>query len=230
MTKRERRRSRHSRPIRALGDEAPRDTEETGFTPLLRELWATEPAVLAAVFVDQEGECVDYCSSLDPFDAKVAGAHLQIIMAEVREFADRVGAGRPSTFELHGSERDILVKEVGEGFSLVVVVHGRQTDQSLLAGVDDTVDDLRRESGIDPPEWDPASELEVSIRKATGWPYAPRAFVERGRHHEIAAVLGRWEESGGLAGDHLVCFRVRTSTGGELTLAYDEEERRWMRW
>ena len=49
---------------------------------------------------------------------------------------------------------------------------------------------------------------------------------------KVAALLslGRWEEAGGLAGDHLVCFRVRTEDDTELTLAYDEAEGRWLRW
>ena len=36
------------------------------------------PAGLAVAFVDLEGECVDYCSAVDPFDAKVAAAQLLV--------------------------------------------------------------------------------------------------------------------------------------------------------
>ncbi|MEM9068789.1 MAG: hypothetical protein AAGE52_09790 [Myxococcota bacterium] len=204
--------------------------EESLFTPALRELWASEPAILAAVFVDHEGETIDYCASMDVYDARIAGAHLLVVIDQIREFTLRVGAGRPSTLELKGKERDFVVRLIGEGTALVVVVQGGRTDQSLLVGVDDTVDRLREEAGIAAPNWDPVGpNLEVSIRRATGWPFAPKAFVEGGKRQVIADVLGRWEETGALAGN-LVCFRVRTENGDELTLAYDESEGFWMRW
>ena len=33
-----------------------------------------------AVFVDREGECIDYVSSVDPYEAKVAVAHMLVLM------------------------------------------------------------------------------------------------------------------------------------------------------
>jgi hypothetical protein len=37
----------------------------------------------------------------------------------------------------------------------------------------------------------------------------------------ITGVLGRWTEPGGAMGDDLVCFRVQTKDGQELTLVHD---------
>lgn len=216
--------------IRAPSEEAPRDQVESTFTLLLRRLWFANVDVMAAVLVDADGECVDYCSSLPPFDAKVVGAHLRVVVDDVRRFSERVGGAEPSGIEIHGSERDLIARRLGDGYLLVVVVAATGTDQALLADIELTVDAIRREAALSTPSWDPAEELEVQVRRATGWEFAPRAFVEEGRQHEITSVLGRWEEAGPLAGDTLVCFRVQTAAGAELTLAYDPIEKRWMRW
>ncbi len=205
--------------------------EATLFTATLRELWEIEPAILAVVFVDDEGETVDYCSTIPPYDARVVGAHLRVVLDRVRSFVYGLGGGHPSSVEVRGAQRDFVVRALGEGYALVVVVEARGTTQALLGSVEEAVARLRREAGIAAPPWDPvAPGLRVSTRRATGWPFAPSAFVEGGRRHRITDVLGRWEDGGGVAGDHLVCFRVRTEANDELTLAYDPTERRWMRW
>ncbi|MCU0673197.1 MAG: hypothetical protein MUE69_10440 [Myxococcota bacterium] len=216
--------------VRTPEEESVRDQVESSFTRVLRRLWIANVDVLAVVLVDSDGECVDYCSSLPPFDAKVAGAHLRVVVDEVRRFAERIGGAEPSRVEIHGTERDLIARRLGDGYLLVVVVRATGTDQALLADVEDTADAIRREAGLPTPAWDPEADLEVQVRRATGWDFAPRAFVEEGRAYEIASVLGRWEESGPLAGDHLVCFRVQTVDGIELTLAYDPLEKRWLRW
>ena len=228
---------RHPRPrrnsvhvFRSPLDEAERDQGESTFTPILRELWANEPDVMAAVFVDPEGECVDYCSSLPPFDAKVAGAHMQAILFTVRGFAEKVGAGEPAMLEVNGDQRDIVLRRLDDGYLLVVIVASGGADQRVLHGMERAVQRLREEAGLSVPTWDPELELEVSVREAVGWEFAPVSFTESGKRHAIAHVLGRWEEAGGLAGDHLFCFRVRTEDDTELTLAYDEAEGRWLRW
>jgi len=218
-----------SRPIVLM--EAPRDQVESEFTPILRELWSSEPEVLAICFVDHEGECVDYCGALSPFDTKIAGAQILVTMTEVGEFARRIHAGNVSTLEILGTKRDLIGRRVGDGYMLVLVVRGQQSGQRLHQSVDRAAQRLREEAGIAPPVWDPvAPDLQVQVREAVGWPYAPAAFVESGERHEILAVLGRWEEDGGIAGGHLVCFRVRIEDGTELTLAYDDHERLWLRW
>ena len=132
--------------------------------------------------------------------------------------------------ELHGPKRDLVVRRLGESYLVAVLLRSGGVDQSLLHGLDDMVDALRAESGIAVPAWDPYLELKVETRHAIGWPFAPTAYVEGGTRREIRAVLGHWEEHGGLSADHLLCFRVRHPDGSEVTLAFDVDERRWMRW
>ena len=215
---------------RSPAEECERDQNESGFTRILRRLWIAHVEVSAAVFVDVDGECVDYCSSLSPFDDKVAGAQMRVVVDDVRRFASRVGAGEPSRLEIHGEARDLIARRLGEGYLLVVMTSAAGTNQALLTDVEAAADALRREAGLSTPTWDPTAGLEVRVRRSTGWQFAPRAFVQDERVHEITSVLGRWEETGLLLGGHLVCFRVQTIDGVETTLAYDPLEDRWLRW
>ncbi len=230
--------TRSSRPrrtstvrFRSALDEHEREESETGFTLVLRGLFLTQPALQAVVFVDNQGECVDYCSAIPPFEAKVSGAHAQILMASVRRFMEAIDGGEPAMLELHGSKRDVVVRRLGEQYLVGLLLNSGGVDQTLLHGLDQMVSALRDEAAIEVPSWDPQRDLEVETRSAIGWPFAPSAYSESGHvRRPIKAVLGRWEEHGGLSADHLVCFRVLDEEGVELTLAYDIEERRWMRW
>lgn len=201
---------------------------ESAFTGILRDFWLRNAGVLSVAFVDTEGECVDYCSSLPPFDAKVVAAHLRIVIDEVRQCSERMQTGEPSLVEIRGRDRDLVARRLGDDYLLVAVLGPDETDQVVLLDLEETVDRLRREAEIAVPSWDPNAELVVEVRRAVGWPFAPRAFVEGGRRHEVSSVLGRWEESGAV--DVLDCFRVQTANDEELTLAYDRAERRWLRW
>lgn len=211
--------------------ETERDQVESGFTVVLRKLFRTAPTVWGVAFVDYEGECVDYCTALDPYDAKVAGAHLLIVMTELRESLLALAAGELVSLQVQGEARDLLARRVGDGFLVVAIVEGGKTDRRLLVAIDTAADELRNEVGIERPAWDPEAEaLQVSIRGSVGWDFAPTSVEQGGCILEIDHVLGRWEEDGGAPGGHLVCFRVSLAEGGELTLAHDPVRGRWLRW
>jgi hypothetical protein len=214
------------RSLRAMRPETQRDMEETGFTPILRRLVASLPELQAAVFVDEEGECVDYCTRIGLFDAKILGAQLHVLTHTVVEHGRRF-LGVPHAFHLVADAREIIVRRISDEYTLVLAcdppaplgaIHG------LLEGV---VRDLRHEGSIRAPDWEPHREtLRVELRASAGWGYAPTAFSERGRRHALAAVVGRWvdhEDAGA------VCFLVRTTTGEETVLVHRAREGRWLR-
>lgn len=212
--------SRMSRP------ETPRDMEETGFTPILRSLALGVPEVQAAVFVDDEGECVDYYSRMGLFDTKVAGAQLHVITHAILEHATRF-LGAPHAYHVVADAREIVVRRVSDEYTLVVICDPPAPMGALNGLVESAVRDLRLEAAIAPPLWEPHREtLKVELRASAGWGYAPTAFSERGLRHELVAVVGRWidhEDQGA------VCFMVRTSSGEETVLVHRAREGRWMR-
>jgi predicted regulator of Ras-like GTPase activity (Roadblock/LC7/MglB family) len=215
---------------RALRQEAERDQEESPFTEALRRVWLASPGVIAAVFVDDEGECVDYCSGVDPYDAKVTGAHMRFVVDVVGRAVPLLGGGEMHALEVYGGDREIVARRVDGQYLLVVLAQATTFDVKVLDQVEAAVADLRSEASLEVPPWDPqSSPLEVELRGAVGWDYAPSAFLERGRRIRVADVLGRWAEPGGAAGGELSCFRVRTEGGVELTLVHDLSRDRWTR-
>jgi len=208
--------------------EAQRDLLETAFTPILRRIWNAIPTVLAAVFIDLEGECIDYVSSLDPFEAKVSAAHGLVLMSALRSARAKLGLHEPLALTITGSARELWARRVSDEYLLVAVLQ-LGTDHAQVARVLAFAGrEFRDEIGAELPSWDPVpAGLEVIVRSAVGWPYAPAAFSQEGMRVVIADVLGRWTEEGGLQGDELVCFRVRTEEGQELTLVHDPAGEGW---
>lgn len=204
--------------------EAPRDQAESAFTPILRALWASDPSVLAVAFVDGEGECVDYCSSLPPFDAKVLGAHGQILVSDIVRRWVSMGFGQPHHFHVAASEREFLARRVSDDYVLVVSVTAGGVGRAVFRALERAVAALREEGGIPVPAWEPYERpLDVEIRRSVGWSYAPTAFRRRDERTPVTDVIGWWldEDEG------WVCFRVRIPGGLELTLAHDPEADRW---
>ena len=69
--------------------------------------------------------------------------------------------------------------------------------------------------------------MQVMVRSAVGWPYAPASFDQAGVRVAISDVLGRWLEPSEMGRSELVCFRIRTQEGQELTLVHDPSADGW---
>ena len=207
--------------------EAPRDQSESGFTPVLRSVFRADPRILALVFVDREGETVDYCSALGSFDTKIAGAELLVVMENATERLRRCGFGMPYDVAIEADERSFLLRRIDDAYVLVVVLTKGPITESLRHIVARTAAAFRREAGLSRPRFEFSEpQLQVEVRPAVNWPYAPRAFRRRSgaAWESVSVVLGRSVDRD--AG--LVWFRLRTDDGAELTVAHDEEIDRWV--
>lgn len=209
--------------------EAPRDQGESAFTPIMRRLLAAHPEIMTVCFVDGFGECVDYCSQIDPYDSKVLGAHMLVVLEQTAGRMRGLGTGQSVALTIHGAERDLIARRVDDAYLLVVGLRSRSLSQRIMGGIDLAAMELRAEAGIDTPRWDREVEaVRVEVREAVGWPYAPISFsIAGGPTVEISDVLGRWTAGDGL---HLrTLFRVRTVAGEELTLVHDGKRDHWER-
>ncbi len=205
-----------------------RDRPDTAFSRILSAFVLAHEAVRAAVFLDLEGECVDYASRLDPFEALVFSATL---LNPTKALLATSAAGSPGAslqWIMEAERMDALVRRIGEDLFLALWVAPGALSARILAGIDPLVELLSRESGLTPANDDDAAALEVETRAAKGWGYAPRALRTPGALATELEVLGRWTEPGESAGREAVCFRVR-ARDQEWTLVHDPSIQRWYR-
>jgi hypothetical protein len=78
---------------------------------------------VGAIFVDPEGEAVEWVSRHDdPFDLKVEGAYHSIFMRQLERMASATDAGEVSSFVLEGSRLVTLTQALPRGYYVVLVV------------------------------------------------------------------------------------------------------------
>ena len=208
--------------------EATRDQTESAFTPILRRLYGSVSALLAAVFVDQEGESIDYVSVLEPFEAKVNAAHMHMLLGLTRRLRAASVVGESFGLEICAEQREVWVRRLGEEYLLVMLLEPGFDRAILSDALTLTCQEFRSEVGLEAPTWELLPRrLSVRVRASPGWPYAPEDFSADGIRVQISAVLGRWTEDVAELPEPLVCFRVRTEHGEELTLEHDRDRGDW---
>lgn len=208
-----------------------RDQAETEFTAALRSIFASDSDVLAIAFVDHEGECVDYCGSLEPYEIRVIGAQLQVVLNNIAPNVARLGLGELAELHVHCENHELVVRRIDYEYACVVMRREGLPDAPMLAALDSALATLRRLAGLGIPPWDDWDRtLRVRVRESAGWGYAPDALLEGENELRIEGVIGRWEEHGGLTGQPLICFRIHTEDGRDSTLAHDAAHDRWYRW
>lgn len=210
--------------------EAPRDQAESSFTRIIREFLSADPRYLGCIFVDREGECVDYCSSVDTYELKVIGAQLQVVLANLRPHLARLVIGELESFYVSASDGDLLLRRVDAEYSLVLLTTAGGIDEHTLEEASDLARRLRDEAGLETAYFDSADgRLEVTLRESIGYGYAPIAIRRAETVHVVSDVLGYFEEDGGIAGGPLDCFHIRLEDGREFLLVRDAEHDRWYR-
>ncbi|MCA9600851.1 MAG: hypothetical protein KC417_02435 [Myxococcales bacterium] len=203
---------------------APRDQDPSPLTEILREVAEVDSAVLASVFVDAEGECIDYWSALEPFDAKLCAAQMVVMLDSMSQRLGKVGQGAIAEVEILTETCLYVLRRVTDEYMLVVAYEPVDRERHDFEAVERAVARLRDDASLEIPPWElPRSQVHVETSPGAVWANAPSAFTERGTRVEVLDVIGRWEADG------VECFRVRTDDGREITLAYEPEGERWSR-
>jgi hypothetical protein len=183
--------------------------EATSFARILHDLIARLPGAYACALVDLGGETVDYAGVVNPFDVKVAAAHMRIILNDLDEYG---AIGKPRWVVLRGARRSFVARQLPDGYALVVMLRRRAGFTASARAYAACERALAAEAGWSPPDgtssWF-AVEVEVDRRgrptHVDAGPSARAVPVE-----VFGAVMGLPRGERG--------FRARTATGGELTL------------
>jgi predicted regulator of Ras-like GTPase activity (Roadblock/LC7/MglB family) len=207
---------------------AKRDTSPSEFALILRRVCDAVSSVEMAAFVDMEGECIDYYSSLDPYEAKLVAAQTVSLLGQVLELNRKLRFGESYILEISTGEKELLARRINDDYLLVVLALPEEENSRISRVLVHAAREFRTDAGVAAASWEPSADiLMVDTRGAKGWKYAPSAFSEDGKRVVISDVLGRWIESGELRSRGKVCFRVRTEQGMELTLVHDPDLNQW---
>lgn len=181
--------------------------DASAFTAILAALVDRLPGAFAAALVDCLGETVDYAGEVDPFDVKVAAAHMRILVNDV----ERLGVlGEPRSIVIRGAKRSIVTRALPEQYALVVLFRRRAGFTASQRAFATCERALAAEAGWSvkavkgAPVWHPIA-VESDRRGRPQWMGEQRLTVE-----VLGAVMGLPSKERG--------FRVRTATGSELTL------------
>lgn len=195
------------RPKRGKRVQHARDQDASIFAGILEDLVHRVPGAVAAALVDADGETVDYWSSADPFDVKIAAAHLRIVLHDI---AGRFGAGRYVI--VRGSRRSLFARSLPDSYALVVTLRRRAGFTASTRAFDACELALCREAGWPLPtslhRWLP---VEVACdRRGRPSSFRPRERAAPQPVHVLGAVVGIGPREKG--------FRVRLESGAELTI------------
>lgn len=193
-----------------------RDTDATPFAEILRELIERVPGSYAAALVDSEGETVDYSGCGQPFDLRVAAAHLQLVVQSLRRFS---ALGEPRWVVVRGNRKSVAATSLPDGYVLAVLLRPRAAFTISTRALTVCTRALALEAG-----WRDAREGGTQRT----WFSATVETDARGRPIFLGPARVPLEVLGAIIGlpARERGFRVRTQGGTELSLVR-ETGHRW---
>lgn len=189
-----------------------REQDPTTFAEILQHMLWLEPRADAAVFIDGEGETVDYASSLPGYYTKVVAANLRVVLDDIAR-AQNALQGPLAHALIAARQRTFYIHPLGDEYALALIMR-RWTLQVSMRAVALTSCRLSKEAGWrTPPEeslpWHPA-EVEANRSQR----FRPLC-LRTGDAWEQVEVLGSVV---GLARDREKGYRCRLQGGAEITL------------
>ncbi len=119
----------------------------TPFTSILERLVHGVNGSLGAVFTDHDGESVDYFSTMDPYELKVAGAWGSLML----QFVSQTRLDSATVMGISGSRLSLWICPLGERYTLTLVLDRRTWPPELEQALDRAMAELQEEAGLCPP-------------------------------------------------------------------------------
>ena len=190
-----------------------RDTDATPFTSILATLLEAVPGAYAVALVDAEGETVDYTGRGDPFDLRIAAAHIQLVIQDIERFN---ALGSPRWITVRGRKKSIAATVLPDGYALALLLRPRSAFAISTRALRVCMRALAVEAG-----W---KELGDTART---WFPAAVTTDRRGRPVRIGEKEAAVDVLGELVGlsRRERGFRVRTANGSEFMLVREPGQR-----
>ena len=122
-----------------------RDMDRSAFADILSHIDGVCPGFLAAVFYDGEGETIDYHSYMEPFDTRLAAAHIGVIAASVARRFAALNFGKVEQIEIHATHLDSVTVSMGDGLFLSVIVAAGHLNQLVYRRIIEVIREIRVE-------------------------------------------------------------------------------------
>lgn len=126
--------------------ESQRDMNISSFGEILKVLCDKFKRLETAVFYDERGETIDYCSFDDPFATRLMAAHHGLIFQTTRERCKWMKMGALDMMEIHMENKDSVTIWIGEGVCLTIVAPSGAIDSELYDSLDEVKRLLREEA------------------------------------------------------------------------------------
>ena len=92
------------------------------FKTILFSLITKVPGATGAVLADWEGETVEHCSGGDDYEVKVVGAHLAIILNQLKDLQARLAGEVINDAVITTADQRLVVGTVGSDYCLVLTL------------------------------------------------------------------------------------------------------------
>ena len=122
-----------------------RDMERSAFAEILSHIDGVCPGFLAAVFYDGEGETIDYHSYMEPFDTRLAAAHIGVVAASIARRFQALSMGKVEQIEIHASRLDSVTVSMGDDLFLSVIVSSGHLNQLIYRRIIEVIREIRVE-------------------------------------------------------------------------------------
>lgn len=124
-----------------------RDNQPSAFSRVLEIFYGGNTEVDAAIVFDRSGETVDYHSYIEPYDARLAAAHMGILYNLAQFKVDWLTKAKLHMIEIACDGFYAITSHIWDEYYLLVIAKPENADPVLLDVVAGSLEALRQEIG-----------------------------------------------------------------------------------
>ncbi len=119
----------------------------SAFATILRRLVESTPGVRGAAFADEEGETVDLYGEIDPFELKLAAAHMGILLSRLSKLTSLRAQGRLCEIRLLAKRGQLISRPLSIGYQVTLALEPVACLPKIYRALDQAAAEIRLEAG-----------------------------------------------------------------------------------